>query len=206
MKYILNYIPKEYIILLRGDSIMELYEKTIKSENIYKGMLDIKLDTVKLPNGKISTREVIKHPGAVCIAAINHNKKLTFVKQYRHACSKVILELPAGKLDNNENPLNAAIRELKEETGIVGKNFKYLGGMYVSPGYSDEIIHLYVCEVESKADNLNLDDDEFLEPIQISLNDAVNMVLKNEIDDSKTQILILKIFILMSDKSHNFNL
>lgn len=180
---------------------MELYEKTIKMEKIYQGMLNININTVLLPNGKTSKREMISHPGAACIAAVNNNEEITFVKQYRHAVSKVLLELPAGKIDKNESPLDTAIRELKEETGIIGKNFKSLGSMYPTPGYSNEIIYLYVCEVDSQSNKLTLDNDEFLHPIQINCNKAVDMVLENEIIDSKTQLLILKLSHLISLKN-----
>lgn len=177
---------------------MDLQEKLIKSQTIYKGkILDLKLDSVELPDRKTSTREVINHNGAVCVAALTPQKEIVLVKQYRHACLKTLLELPAGKLEKGEIPLHAAKRELTEETGIVGKEFKSLGYIYVTPGYSNEIIHLYSCAVESQG-KLNLDSDEFLEPITIQLEKALDMVLNNEIHDAKTQICILKISRLLS--------
>ena len=172
---------------------MDLHEKALKSDVLYHGkMLELRLDTVKLPSGKTSTREIINHPGAVGVAAITSQKEIVLVKQYRHACAETLLEIPAGKLEQGEAPLYAAKRELKEETGITGANFKPLGYVYTSPGYSNEIMHLYSCEAESQ-DELNLDEDEFLEPVNIKIEKALQMIANNEISDAKTQLCILKI-------------
>lgn len=172
---------------------MELAEKLIDSKEIYRsGIVSLKLDNVRLPNGKTSTRAVISHPGAVCIAAITDNMEIAFVNQYRHAISKITTELPAGKLEYGENPLESAKRELSEETGISGGNFLTLGYLYVSPGYTNEIIYLYTCKVESIG-KLSLDSDEFIEPVFIKLDKAINMVMNNEINDSKTQLCLLKL-------------
>ncbi len=172
---------------------MDFYEKTVESKKIFHGrILDLNLDTVCLTNGKISTREIVEHQGAVCVAALTSNKEIVLVKQYRHTLSKCILEIPAGKLEKGEIPLSAAKRELLEETGIKGKDFKSLGYIYVSPGYSNEIIYLYSCHVDSKAD-MKLDEDEFLEPVYVKFDTALKMVINDEIHDAKTQICILKL-------------
>ncbi len=177
---------------------MELREIIIDSKTLYKGkVFDLKLDAVKLPNGETAMRETVNHPGAVCVAAMNSQKEIAFVKQYRSACMKTLLELPAGKLERGEIPLNSAKRELSEETGIIGKEFKSLGYIYVTPGYSNEIIHLYACKVESQGKQ-NLDTDEFVESIFIKQEKALDMVLNDEIHDAKTQICILKLSNLIS--------
>ena len=184
---------------------MNFYEKILESKEIFKGkMLNLKLDSIKLPNGKISTREVVSHPGSVCIAALTQDKKIAFVKQYRHAIAKTILELPAGKLEKDEIPICAAKRELSEETGINGSGFKSLGFVYISPGYSGEIMHLYMCKAESQK-GLNLDEDEFLQPTYLDFSSALSMVLNDELHDAKTQICILKIAKLISRGELNFD-
>ena len=175
---------------------MKLEEKTLESKKIFKGrVIDVDLDKIELPNGKISSREVVNHPGGVCIAALTDKNELLFVKQYRYPYHKVILELPAGKLEKDANPLENGKRELREETGAIGKDYISLGKLYPSPGYCGEIIHLYACKVESFGDT-DPDDDEFLDIIKIDINEAVKMVLENRICDSKTQVAILKLHAL----------
>ncbi len=172
---------------------MDFREKTIENKEIFKGhILGLRKDVVSLPNGKTAFREVVEHPGAVCVAALTQDKEIVLVKQYRYAVSNLILELPAGKLEKDEIPLAAAKRELTEETGIIGEDFKSLGYIYVSPGYSSEIIYLYTCKVEAK-NEMNLDEDEFLEPVYLKFDLALKMVLDDEIHDAKTQICILKL-------------
>ncbi len=178
---------------------MKFFSKLLESKTIFSGQIfDLKLDKLRLPNGKDYTREVVIHPGAVCVAALTPTGQIALVKQYRHALSRDILELPAGKLEQGEAPLSAAKRELEEETGIIGKNFQDLGCIYVSPGYSSEIIHLYFCKAESLG-SLKLDEGEFLEPVYIEFKTAIKMVLKNEISDAKTQVSILKLYNLMKE-------
>lgn len=179
----------------------KLTEELISRKEIYRcGIMSLKVDRVKLPNGKESTRTIINHPGAVCVASITDNKEIAFVRQYRHALSKVIIELPAGKLEPGEDPLEACKRELTEETGISGKNFSSLGCIYVSPGYTNEIIHLYTCKANSIGE-ISLDEDEFLEPVFIELDKAIDMVINGEIKDSKTQLCLLKLEKYLSKSS-----
>lgn len=172
---------------------MNLIEKTIKKNVKFDGkMLKVEKAEVLLPNGKTSTREIVLHKGAVCIAALTANEELIFVRQFRYPLGKVILELPAGKLEKNKNSaLLEAQRELKEETGVIGTNYVSLGKLYTSPGYTSEEIFLYLCEVE-KIGKTSPDDDEFLEVVSIPLKKAYEMVMNNEIDDAKTQICIIK--------------
>ena len=123
--------------------------------------------------------------------ALTPENELLFVRQFRYPYSEVLLELPAGKRDRTEAPLECGKRELREETGAIGTGYLSLGKLYPSPGYCGEIIHLYVCRVESFGSQ-NPDEDEFLKVERIPLNRAAEMVLNNEIPDAKTQVAVLK--------------
>ena len=176
---------------------MEHYEKTLESRDIFNGrVLHVMVDKVELPNGHIAEREVVGHPGGVCIAALNDNNELYFVRQHRYPYHENVLELPAGKLEKGSSPLENGIRELSEEVGAVGKDYILLGERYPAPGDCAEIIHLYFCRIESIGDDCP-DDDEFLNVEKIHIDKAVEMVLNNEIKDSKTQTAILKTALLL---------
>lgn len=178
---------------------MELYEKTLSSKDIFKGrVIHVTLDEIELPNGHKSTREVVNHPGGVCIAALNDKDELYFVRQYRYPYHEVVLELPAGKLEKGSTPLENGIRELKEEVGAIGKDYKFLGELYPSTGYCSEIIYLYFCRIDSMG-NCCPDEDEFLNVEAIHIDKAVQMVLNNEIKDSKTQTAVLKTAMLLKN-------
>ncbi len=177
---------------------MELTEKTLSSNKVFEGrILQITLDEVELPNGKKSKREVVNHPGGVAVAALDENNNLLFVRQFRYPYREVVLELPAGKLEKGSSPLENGKRELFEETGAEGYSYISLGQVYPSPGYTSEIIHLYACKVKSIG-NSNPDEGEFLNVEKIPLNTAVEMVLNNQIPDSKTQIAVLKTAMLLN--------
>ncbi len=172
---------------------MELTEKTIAENTVFKGrILEVSKDEVLLPNGKTSTRELVKHVGAVCVAALTDKNELLFVRQFRYPFKKTLLELPAGKLESFGTPLDNAVRELKEETGAAGEAWTSLGEMYPSPGYCSEIIHLYFCRVNSISEQ-SLDDDEFVNVERISLDSAVKMICGNEIKDAKTIVTIFRL-------------
>ena len=172
---------------------MELFEKTIKENEIYNGkIIRVHVDDLELPNGKPAKRETVEHPGGVCVAALSENYTLTFVRQFRYPYHKVLLELPAGKLEKGENPLEAGMRELEEECGVVAENVISLGCVYPTVAYCSEIIYLYLATGLSKTAQ-HFDEDEFLETEEISLDKAVQMVMANEITDSKTVALVLKI-------------
>lgn len=173
---------------------MNLYEKTVSQDVRFSGhIINLRVDDVTLPNGKPATREVVEHPGGVCVAALTDQQELLFVRQFRYPYGEVLLELPAGKLDRGgEDPLEAGKRELREETGAVATAYRSLGKLYPSPGYCDEIIHLYMAQGLTFGDS-EPDEDEFLECERIPLDRAVEMVLNNEITDAKTQVAILKV-------------
>lgn len=171
---------------------MLLEEKTLSQKNIYNGrIIHVHVDQVLLPNGETSSREVVEHPGGVCIAAFTEDNELLFVRQFRYPFAKVILELPAGKLNEGEDPLACGKRELQEETGAVGTDFIFLGESYPSPGYCAESIYLYATRIDH-FEKQCLDDNEFLDVLRIPLAEAVHMCLLNEISDAKTQLAILK--------------
>lgn len=173
---------------------MNLFEKNLSQKIIFRGnIITLNFDEVELPNGKIATREVVKHPGGVCVAALNSNNELLFVRQYRYPYNEILLELPAGKLSPGEDPLECGKRELKEETGADAVKFFSLGYMYPSPGFCNEIIHLYLA-TNLTSGEMSPDEDEFLEVESIPLEEAVEMVLSNEIKDAKSQIAILKVY------------
>lgn len=177
---------------------MRLEEKTLSSETLYEGrIVTLTLDDVELPNGDKAKREVIKHPAGVCIAAITSENELLFVRQYRYPFHEVVLELPAGKIDDPKTtPLENGKRELLEETGAVGFNYVPLGAFYVSPGFTDEVDYLYMCRVDH-FEQQQLDEDEFVNVERIPLDKAVEMVLNNLIPDGKTQAAVLKTAMLL---------
>lgn len=176
----------------------DLFEKTLSSKKVFSGnLLNITLDKVELCNGKTSSREVVYHSGGVCVLPyIKDTDEILLVKQFRYPYRKVILEIPAGKVEPNEDTLNTAKRELQEETGALGKNFKSLGIVYPSPGYSAEKIYIYSCDV-TQIGKTNFDEDEFLNIQRIKIQDALKMILSDQIHDAKTQIAILK-FVLQN--------
>ncbi|WP_413380285.1 NUDIX domain-containing protein [Alkalihalobacillus sp. 1P02AB] len=163
-----------------------LIEKTIGKQDIYKGrIISLQLEDVILPNGEQSKREVVKHPGAVGVIPITSDGKIVMVRQYRKALEKVIIEIPAGKLDVNEEPLLCAKRELQEETGYVSDSMEFIVSFYTSPGFADELIYIYVAEGLTKRE-ISLDADEFLDVLEISLEEAEQMIKEQKIHDAKT--------------------
>ena len=171
---------------------MELFEKCQKSETIYKGVVSFHRDEVLLKNGKTSHREYMKHPGACCVLALDEQDHILFVEQFRYPCGKTFLELPAGKLDPNETIEQCALRELQEETGYTTKDIMYMGKIYPSIAFSDEVIHVYFA-TNLKKGKQQLDEDEFLNVLKIPYEEAVNKIMENELDDSKTTYGILKL-------------
>lgn len=172
---------------------MNLTETPLTQTVVFEGkIIRVRVDDARLPSGHTAKREVVEHNGGVCIAALTAQDELLFVRQFRYPYQEVVLELPAGKLEKGEDPLEAGKRELKEETGADAADYKSLGQLYPSPGYCGEIIYMYLATGLSFGDQ-NPDDDEFLEVERIPLETAVEMVLSGEIKDAKTQAAILKI-------------
>lgn len=176
---------------------MELTEKTLHSEKIFDGrILHIRRDTVELPNGTQATREVVDHPGGVCVLALDGEGRALLVSQFRYPYGQVLRELPAGKLEYGEDPERAAIRELREETGAVAGDFRPLGELYPSPGYCGEIIRMYLAR-ELRFGEMELDEDEFLNVERIPFDRLVEQVLSGEVKDAKTIAAVLKAKLLM---------
>ena len=174
---------------------MELEEKTVNKNYIYKGkILNLRRDDAVLPNGRACVREIVEHAGGVTVAALTDDDELIFVRQFRYPYMKVLLELPAGKLEKGEDPLESGKRELLEETGCTAEEYISLGEFYPSCGYTDEVIYLYLAK-GLKFGAQSLDEDEFLNVEKIPLEKAVKMVMSNEIKDGKTQAAILKVFV-----------
>ena len=176
---------------------MNLEEKQISAEYIYRGkIINLRRDDALLPDGNTAIREVVEHPGGVCVAALTDDDEVLFVKQFRYPYFETVLEIPAGKRDKgNEDPLECGIRELEEETGARAEKFIPLGELYPSPGYCGEIIWLYAATGLSFTEQ-HLDEDEFLTVEKIPLEKAVDMILSGEIKDAKTQAAVLKLKLL----------
>lgn len=171
---------------------MHLNEKTVSSKTVYEGVIfTVKTDIAELENGQQAKRDMIVHPGGVCVIPVTDNNEIFMVKQFRYPFKTVTVEVPAGKLDFGENHSECGKRELLEETGCTCNEYIYLGEIYPLPAYDSEIIHMYLAK-GLEYQNQNLDEDEFLDVVKIPLEEAVDMVMKNEIKDAKTQIIILK--------------
>ena len=169
-----------------------LKETTLSSKEIFKGrVIDLYVEEVKLPNGKTSTREIVKHPGAVAIIAITPENKIVMVEQFRKPLGRTIVEIPAGKLEKGEKPEATAKRELEEETGYTCSNLQLLISFYTSPGFADELVHLFIAEdLEKLKIAAELDEDEFLDVIEVTLEEAQEMVQNKRIYDAKTAFAV----------------
>ncbi|MBE6897400.1 MAG: NUDIX hydrolase [Ruminococcaceae bacterium] len=176
------------------------HESKISSTEIYRGhVFRVTEDQVLLENEKQAVREIVHHNGGVCVAALDKDDNLLFVRQFRYALGEEVLELPAGKREKDEDPALCGIRELEEETGYQADSFRLLTVMYPTVGYCSEIIHIYLAE-DLHPTHQHLDEDEFLDVEKIPFQTALEMVLRDEIPDAKTQLAILKIYALRNQK------
>lgn len=177
-----------------------LFEKQLNSENVFKGMLlDVYSDDIELPGGHKSKREYIKHVGAACVVPIDSDGNIIIEKQFRYPFHKVLTEIPAGKLDSKDEPhLQAALRELKEETGFSAEKMVYLGEFLPTCAYSDEVIHMYLATGLTRGEQ-NLDDDEFVSVEKMPLGEAVKEIMNGNITDGKTQAAILKAYLYLKN-------
>lgn len=172
---------------------MDLFEKTLNEKEIFNGkIIRVHIDDVELPDKTKSFREIVEHSGGVCVAPIDGNYNLTFVRQFRYPFKKVLWELPAGKLEKGENPLEAGLRELREECGVECENIIDLGTIYPTVAYCSEIIYLFAA-TGLKHTHQKLDEGEFLEIEKLPLEKAVEMVMNGEICDAKTVAIVLKL-------------
>lgn len=171
---------------------MKNFEKQTASKLVYDGkIIRLKVDTVELENGNSATRELVEHPGGVCVLATDQNGDILFVSQFRYPFGQVLLELPAGKLEPGEDPETCGRRELSEECGCTADVFEPLGLLYPTCAYLNEVIHIFYARGLTFTGQ-HLDPDEFLTVQRIPVQKAVEMVLSGEIADAKTQIGILK--------------
>ena len=176
---------------------MDMTERMVEHTCPYQGVIvDVTLDTAQLPNGRLAKREVVLHPGGAAALPLNDDGTVTVVRQYRYPFGTVLTEIPAGKLEPNEDPGKAILRELEEEIGATAEELIDLGCVYVSPGITQEVLHLYL------ARNLTYgeccpDEDEFLEIDRIPFEDLFRQVMDGEITDAKTVVAVLKTKVLL---------
>jgi len=182
---------------------MKYYEKEINKKIIFEGnIIDMEKYDIELPNKKKATREVVRHPGAVGILVVDDENKIWLVEQYRFPIGKTLLEIPAGKIDKGESPEETAKRELKEETGIISEDLLRLGKIYTTAGFSDEVIYLYLAKNISFSEQ-DLDDDEFLDIVQIDYDEFRKKILNDEITDSKTLAAFARYELLKQSQEGN---
>lgn len=168
----------------------KFFEKTITTTTIFSGrIIDLVVKDVELPNGKMSKREIIKHPGAVAVIAITEEKKILLINQFRKPLDKMIVEIPAGKLEKGEDPLECGKRELEEETGYKSDNLEFVMSFYTSPGFADEIIYIYFTD-KIELGEINRDEDEFIDVIEVTLAEAEQLIEDQIIHDAKTVFAI----------------
>ena len=169
-----------------------LREIGVSRETVYQGRIFTVLhEKVRLPDGSIADRDRVEHSGGVGVIPITDKGTVFMVRQYRRPHDAVLLEIPAGKKNPGEDPLTCGIRELEEETGMKAKEFRHLATLLPTPAYCSEVIEVYLATGLYPGEK-HLDEDEFLDVLEIPLSELVKMVMNNEIIDSKTQIAILK--------------
>ena len=175
-------------------------EETIEKKVVYDGhIIKVRSDMAKCANGEIVPREVVEHPGGVGIALEDEEGKFFFVRQYRDAQEKVMLEYPAGKKEKGEDPLSTAKREIVEETGFEGKDFVYLGALVPTPAYDTEVIELYYAK-QGEYKGQHLDEDENLDLCKLSLEEITDEIIKGNVTDSKT---VAMTFLIKEYKERN---
>lgn len=171
---------------------LNLVERTLESKPVFSGvLLNVNRDQALLPDGSTSVREWIKHPGACAVVPFFDNGDVMLLKQYRYPVKQLFWEVPAGKIDEGEPQHITAERELHEETGVKSGKLHYIGHFYPCIGYSDEVIHIYAA-TDLTIVPAETDDDEFVEPVRISFDEALRMVDSGEINDGKTVICLLR--------------
>lgn len=168
-----------------------MHEKTLKTARIYEGkIINVRVDTVELPDQKYSKREIVEHSGASAVVPITREGEVVLVKQFRKPVEAVLLEIPAGRLETKESAEKCALRELAEETGFQAGRLEPLISYYSSPGFSNEVIHLFLAQDLTEG-SAQPDEDEYLEIIKVPLNEALKMIDSGAIQDSKTIIGLL---------------
>lgn len=168
-----------------------LIEKVVTSERIYDGrVISLRKDVIELPNHRTTTREIVEHPGAAAIVPLLEGNKILMIRQYRHATKEILMEIPAGTMQKDEKPEECASRELTEETGCHAKKLKKIMSCYLAPGYSSEVIHIYLAIGISRLEQ-KPEADENIQVLTITLDEAEQKIKAGEIRDAKTIIGIL---------------
>jgi len=176
---------------------MELAEKQLSQELVYTGpVFTVTKDEILLPDGKKGRRDLVHSNGGVVILPVDDRECVTLVRQFRYAHGRVLLEAVAGKLEPGEEHYSAAQRELREETGITANKWDYLGAIETSPGFLTECLYLYLAR-GLKYGQQDLDEGEFLEPVSMSIDEAVAMAADGRIDDGKTLAVLMRAWYLM---------
>ncbi len=167
------------------------FETVLGSERIYEGrILNLRVDQIRTPTGMEALREIVENGAAVAVVAVDDQQQVVLVKQYRHAMRNLVIEIPAGKLDGNEEPLAGAQRELREETGFRAGRIEQLGSFYPAPAWSTELVHLYLATALMPGP-MNLDADETIELLHVPLDEAIQMIQSGAIFDGKTMAALL---------------
>lgn len=176
---------------------MDLTERCLRSEAMYDGcLLHVRRDEIFLPDGKTGVREYLRHGGAVCVVPLTDDGQVVMERQYRYAVGQILVEIPAGKLDApDEDPLEAARRELREETGAEAREWIALGAILPAAAYSSEVIHLYAAK-GLKFGEQDMDPGEFLEVFTAPLEELAEAALLGKIPDAKTQIALLRAYLM----------
>jgi len=171
---------------------MKFYEKQVETKTVYEGkIVNVRNDIAELQNGNRTYREVVEHPGGVGIVALTNDSKVLMVRQYRYPMEEELLEIPAGKLDKDEDPFECALRELSEETGYTAKTYVDLGEIYPSPGFCRETLYLYLA-LDLVPGEMHLDENELLSVEEIDIDELIEKIMANKLKDAKTVAGILK--------------
>lgn len=174
------------------DEVKNLREERISGRRVYEGrILDLEVDRVRLPNGAETSREVVRHRGAVVVLPLHNDGRVELVRQFRYPMGEVLLELPAGKLDPGEEPIECAGRELAEETGWRPAEIHELGSFFTTPGFTDEVLHAFIATPLEPAPDVAKDPDEAIENVTMTVEEALGACKDGSIRDSKTLATLL---------------
>ncbi len=179
---------------------MDYTEQKVRRINRYEGVVvNVTMDVARLSDGKTTLREVVEHPGGVCILPVDETGTAWCVRQYRYPMGEHLLEAPAGKLERGEDPLACAVRELSEETGFTAETYTDLGRLYPSPGYCHETLYIYLATGLTRG-AAHLDRGEFLDVVQFRLDELYGMALRGELPDGKTAMAVIRAKLLLDEK------